>query len=180
MARFNHPMPIGLTAPQKIAAQMSTYLTTHATQDDLPALVTILDATELFPSDILGDMIAPYLAGADSDCVWLTLRDGPQVTGFCYAVPEQMAEGVWNMLAIAVLPDCQGKGCGAALVSALEFHLSQEGARILIADTSGTDDFADTRAFYVARGYTAEARIRDFWAQGDDKVVFWKSLVSGD
>jgi hypothetical protein len=46
----------------------------------------------------------------------------------------------------------------------------------LIADTSGTDDFAPTRAFYRKNGYAEEARIRDFWAKGDDKVVFWTAL----
>ena len=55
--------------------------------------------------------------------------------------------------------------------------LQAKGARILIADTSGTEAFAPPRAFYAANGYAEEARIRDFWATGDDKVVFWKALT---
>jgi len=47
----------------------------------------------------------------------------------------------------------------------------------LIANTSGVDEFAQTRAFYFKNGYAEEARIRDFWDAGDDKIVFWKSLV---
>jgi ribosomal protein S18 acetylase RimI-like enzyme len=58
----------------------------------------------------------------------------------------------------------------------LEADLRAKGARILIADTSGSDEFTQTRAFYRKNGYSEEARIRDFWADGDDKVVFWKSL----
>ena len=46
----------------------------------------------------------------------------------------------------------------------------------MIVDTSGTDDFAMTRKFYSQNGYEEEARIRDFWADGDDKVIFRKAL----
>ena len=80
------------------------------------------------------------------------------------------------MLALAVLPQLQGNGAGAALTRALEERLRQTGQRILLAETSGTDAFDGTRAFYTRLGYRAEARIRDYWGAGDDKVVFTKAL----
>lgn len=80
------------------------------------------------------------------------------------------------MLALAVRPDLQGKRLGAALLRAAEQHLKGKGQRILIVGTSGSDDFALTRKFYAKNGYEEEARIRDFWADGDDKVVFRKAL----
>lgn len=81
------------------------------------------------------------------------------------------------MLALAVLPLLQGKGHGGALVAQLETTLKGRDQRLLIADTSGVAAFARTREFYRKNGYTEEARIRDFWAAGDDKIVFWKSLA---
>jgi ribosomal protein S18 acetylase RimI-like enzyme len=144
--------------------------------DDIPALKRVLDSTDLFPSEMLPDMVAGFLANDDSEDVWLTCENEQQVIGFCYAVPEALTEGTWNMLAIAVLPTEQGKGAGGAIVAALESHLSASRNRVLIAETSGTDDFARTRNFYRKNGYTEEARIRDFWAMGDDKIVFWKPL----
>ena len=142
---------------------------------DLPALQQVLAATELFPAEMLPDMIAPALAGFNEDS-WLTcLQDGAPV-GLCYTAPEELTEGTWNMRAIAVLPAAQGLGLGAALVAAVEADLREQGARVLIVDTSGTDDFAPTRAFYTKNGYTEEARVRDFWADGDDKVIFRKGL----
>jgi hypothetical protein len=37
----------------------------------------------------------------------------------------------------------------------------------------------DTRRFYRARGYAEEARIRDFYTFGEDKVIFRKALGAG-
>ncbi|MEM7441641.1 MAG: GNAT family N-acetyltransferase [Pseudomonadota bacterium] len=141
---------------------------------DIPALQTILRDTGLFPPEMLPDMLAAHLA-AQGEALWLTCEDGA-VSGFCYAEPEALTDGTWNMLAIAVAPSAQNNGAGRALVSALEDALRQYGARVLIADTSGTEEFAATRAFYRSAGYVEEARIRDFWSKGDDKVVFWKGL----
>ncbi len=36
--------------------------------------------------------------------------------------------------------------------------------------------FAGARAFYAARGYAEEARLRDFYLDGWDKVVYRKRL----
>jgi ribosomal protein S18 acetylase RimI-like enzyme len=146
-------------------------------QHDLSALQLVLDGTALFPGDLLPAMISGFLTGAESSQIWLTCDVDGTATGFCYAIPEMAAEGTWNMLAIAVLPALQGGGHGRALMAHLEETLRSRGQRILIVDTSGTDAFSRTREFYRKNGYTEEARIREFWATGDDKITFWKSLV---
>ncbi|WP_298935839.1 GNAT family N-acetyltransferase [uncultured Ruegeria sp.] len=143
--------------------------------DDIPGLKTVLDGTELFPSTMLPYMLAPALKG-ETEALWLTCHQDGEAVGLCYTVPEDLADGTWNMLALAVRPDLQGKRLGAALLRAAEQHLKGKGQRILIVDTSGSDDFALTRKFYAKNGYEEEARIRDFWADGDDKVVFRKAL----
>lgn len=145
--------------------------------DDLADLQEVLDGTELFPSEILPDMVSNFLSGDEGSDVWLTCEVDGKAVGFCYAVPEELTDRAWNMLALAVLPLLQGKGHGGALVAQLETMLKHRGQRVLIADTSGMDAFAQTREFYRRNGYAEEARIRDFWAAGDDKIVFWKSLA---
>ena len=47
---------------------------------------------------------------------------------------------------------------------------------MLLVETSSTADFAATREFYLRRGFREEARITGFWAEGDDKVIYWKAL----
>jgi len=143
------------------------------TPDDIPGLQAVLDATDLFPSEILPDMLAE---SDDAEALWFTCAVDGAAVGFCYTVPEEMTEGTWNMLAIAVMPARHRSGHGAALVARVEAALRERGARLVIVDTSGTDGFADTRAFYAALSYGEEARIRDFWDAGDDKVTFRKAL----
>ncbi|MDW3223226.1 MAG: GNAT family N-acetyltransferase [Paracoccaceae bacterium] len=145
--------------------------------DDIAPLQEVLDGTELFPSEMLPDIVNGFLSDAETSDIWLTCEVNGKPIGLCYAVPEELAEGAWNMRALAVLPRAQGGGFGSALTTHLEAELKACGHRILIAETSGTDDFAQTRAFYRKNGYAEEARIRDFWGAGDDKVIFWKSLI---
>ena len=143
---------------------------------DIAALQAVLDATELFPSELLPDMIAPFFGADTPGNLWLSCEMEGSVIGLCYAQPEELTDGTWNMRAIAVAPAHQGQGAGAAITADLEQRLKTMGARVLIVDTSCTDDFAQTRAFYSKNGYETEARIRDFWAAGDDKVIFRKAL----
>lgn len=153
-----------------------TDITVHpTTSDDIAALRLAADETELFPGEMLPDMVSGFLGG-DADALWLTAHLAGTPIGFCYAVPEALTNGTWNMLALAVRPAHQGDGVGGALVTALEAQLRTQDVRVLIADTSGTDAFTLTRRFYAKNGYSEEARIRDFWDAGDDKVVFWKAL----
>lgn len=154
---------------------MTSPIVKPTSSDDIPGLKAVLDSTGLFPSEMLPDMLAPRLAG-DTESLWLTCHSHEEAVGLCYIVPEDLADGTWNMLALAVRPDLQGKRLGAALVKAAEQYLKDKGQRILIVDTSGTDNFALARKFYAQNGYEEEACIRDFWADGDDKVIFRKAL----
>ena len=89
-----------------------------------------------------------------------------------------MAYGIWNLLFIAVRPDLQGRGRGSALLRHIEQALRERGARLLLIETSGLGTFERTRAFYRKHGYDEEARIRDYYRPGDDKVVFRKALTT--
>lgn len=143
---------------------------------DIADLQTVVSETGMFPSEMLPGMLGPFLEDEAPEDLWLTCEVNGFAMGFCFARPEPLTEGTWNMTAIAVLPSFQGKGAGSALIKALERDLRTAGNRVLLADTSGTPSFAGTREFYRKAGYVQEARIRDFWAPGDDKVTFWKAL----
>lgn len=142
---------------------------------DSPQIGVILAATGLFPEEMLPEMIAGYLDGTKRD-IWFLCRAGEEAVAFGFCEPERMTEGTWNLLAIAVVPQRQGTGIGSAMIRYLEERLAALGARILLVETMGTPEFEATRAFYRKTGFTEEARIREFYEAGADKIVFWKHL----
>jgi ribosomal protein S18 acetylase RimI-like enzyme len=141
-------------------------------RDDLTAAQRLIAAVDLFPPELLPDMADAYLAGGSSDR-WLITETGE---GLAYAAPEQLTDGTWNLLLLAVSPARQRHGLGRALVTSMVAVLRSTGARLLLVETSGMPDFSGQREFYRRLGFEQEARIRNFYAAGDDKIVFTMSL----
>lgn len=135
----------------------------------------MINSTGLFPGEMLDGMTAAFLGGGETADRWLTLDDGEPV-GVAYVAPERMTQGTWNLYLIAVRADRQGRGHGAMILDHVERTLAAEGQHVLLVETSGLPAFERTRAFYIRLGYDEEARIRDFYQAGEDKVVFWKRL----
>ncbi|MDZ4791805.1 MAG: GNAT family N-acetyltransferase [Hyphomicrobiales bacterium] len=145
----------------------------------MPALKGVIDAISLFPSAMLDDMMASYFGDENSSEFWLTYDDG-EPTAIAYCSPERMTNGTWNLLLIAVHPDCQGRGLGAIIIRHVEQNLAERGERVLLVETSALPSFDRTRAFYSKIGYNEEARIRDFYQAGEDKIIFRKALAIVD
>ncbi len=143
---------------------------------DLPALKEVLDSSELFPSELLDEMMADYISNKDSTDIWFTCvyKTKPIALGYCAA--EKLTKGTYNLYAIAVRKELQGQGIGGKMMNFIEKLLAQQGHRVLIVETSSLDQYALTRQFYLKLGYRQEARIKDFWNEGEDKIIFWKKL----
>ena len=139
-------------------------------------LKNILNTIELFPTEMLDEMIADYLNNPASEQLWFTAVADQLPVGFGYCAPEMLTEGTYNLYAIGVNANLQGNGIGRQLMDYLEDQLKKKGQRILIVETSGGEDFLLTRKFYEKLGYQKEAVISDFWSEGEHKVVYWKKL----
>ncbi|MGB0391855.1 MAG: GNAT family N-acetyltransferase [Salibacteraceae bacterium] len=145
-------------------------------KSDLNGLKEVLDSSELFPSEYLDEMIEDYFNNPQSEEIWLTNLSEGEIIGIGYAIPEKLTEGTYNLLAIAIKKECQGKGEGHKMIEYIEKLLADQGHRILIVETSSDPEFELTRKFYDKLGYRKEATIQDFWKDGEDKVVYWKRL----
>ena len=142
---------------------------------DMPAVKAVINACGLFPSELLDSMTTGYFTGQAGPDLWLTYNDGSP-TAVAYCAPERMTQGTWNLLLIAVHPHSQCKGYGAAIMRHVEHLLAAKGARLLLVETSGLPSFEGTRGFYKKLGYDEEARIREFYQVGEDKIVFRRAL----
>ena len=129
--------------------------------DEIPVALEVFDGAVAGSSD--------YLAlGAE--------HDGRLAGWICWG-PTPCTLGTYDLYWMAVDPALQGAGIGTALVLEMERRLAGL-ARLIVIETAGRPDYLATRRFYESRGYRATATIRDFYAPGDDQVVFVKQ-VSG-
>jgi len=143
---------------------------------DMDALKAVIEACNLFPAGLLDGMVKSYFRDPEPSEIWLTCDDvEPRAVAYC--APERMTDGTWNLLLIAVHPDHQKKGLGAALVERVVSLLKARGARLLLVETSALEEFAGARAFYLSCGFEEEVRIREVYQSGEDKVVFRKSMI---
>lgn len=146
------------------------------TERDLDALKEVIDSNALFPSELLNDMTRDFLYASHSQDTWLTLESGNKPVAVAYFAPERMTEGTYNLYLIAIHREQQGKGLGSELMFYIEDFLRENANRILIVETSGLPEFEQTRRFYRKLNYKQEAVIREFYKEGEDKIVFWKKL----
>ena len=126
-------------------------------------------ALEVFDEAVSGRPTNTYnLLGAE--------LDGRLVGWICWG-PTPCTLGTYDLYWMAVDPDAQGTGIGTALLLEMERRLAGL-ARLIVIETAGRSDYEGTRAFYQGRGYSPLSVIPDFYAPGDDQVVFVKD-VSG-
>ena len=144
---------------------------------DTAAILALANAAIGFEPDEQAELSATldqHIAG-NSAAFWLTDEDKGEIIVAAYCAPEAMTNGTWNLLFIAIHPDHQGQGRGKALMEFVEQHLAAQGDRLLLVETLAS--FEDTRAFYKRCDYEEEARIRDYYAQGQDKIIYRKMLA---
>jgi D-alanine-D-alanine ligase len=117
------------------------------------------------------------------------LAKGPNghYQSFCYAVgarpvgwvcfgPTPCTEGTSDIYWLAVAGACQGRGVGRRLTEYAEQEIRRRGGRLAIVETAGRDAYLLTRGFYVRLGYKESARVPDFYAPRDDKIIYTKAL----
>jgi ribosomal protein S18 acetylase RimI-like enzyme len=152
----------------------------------------ILDATSLFRDEEVrmalelfdetfaaGPARAPYDPGdgvADYEFVGSFSRDGQLVGYVCYGATPG-TDRVYDLYWIAMHPAFQGAGGGTRLLDEVERRLVQREARLLVVETSSRGEYQPTRHFYETRGYGKAARVADFYAPGDHRVIYTKRLT---
>ena len=130
--------------------------------DEIPVALEVFDAAT---------------AGSPDYAALGAVLEGQLVGWICWG-PTPCTLGTYDLYWMAVDPRTQSAGVGTALVREMEGRLAGS-ARLIVVETAGRPDYRPTRAFYEARGYRRAAVIPDFYAPGDDQVVYLKTLTTG-
>ena len=144
------------------------------------AIEPLLRATGFFRAieiDIALEVLDAYFDHPDQDYTALgAFTLGGELIGYvCYG-PTPCTTGTYDLYWIAVAPAAQNGGVGTILVQEVERRLAQADARLVIVETSSQPLYEPTRAFYLRKGYAEVARVPDFYADGDDRVIFAKRI----
>jgi len=112
--------------------------------------------------------------GGDDDYQFVGAFDGDRLLGYACWGPTPGTAGTWDLYWIVVDRERQGRGLGTELLEEVEQRLTTHDARLIVVETSSRPDYEPTRKFYEARGYTKAATIADYYAPGDDLVIYTK------
>ncbi len=98
------------------------------------------------------------------------------VVGYiCYG-PTPLTEATWDIYWLAVAPSHQSQGIGKSLLSSAEKNIKKNMGKIAVIETSSKPEYEASGRFYRVQGYVLACRIADFYAPGDDKLIFLKRL----
>lgn len=95
-----------------------------------------------------------------------------ELVGYACYGPTPETDRTWDLYWIATDPRTHGTGGGTRLLTEVERRLEGLNARMLVVETSSRSEYAPTRAFYERRGYAEAARVREFYAPGDDRIIY--------
>jgi ribosomal protein S18 acetylase RimI-like enzyme len=148
--------------------------------EDTATLLTLAQGTGVFkPLEIvaLQEVLDDYHAemhgqGHRS----ITYEKDGHIQGFAYFAPAAMTDRTWYLYWIAVSKHTQAKGVGSALLHHVEKDIEHQQGRLLLIETSSLPHYELTRRFYLKQEYEQAAVLKDFYADGDDLVVFRKRL----
>jgi ribosomal protein S18 acetylase RimI-like enzyme len=148
--------------------------------EDTPSLVTLAEATTVFkPLEIqaLREVLDDYHAHEKEfghRCV--TYEKDGSIDGFAYYAPAAMTDRTWYLYWIAVKKDSHARGIGSEILKYVEGDIRDQKARLFLVETSSLPHYGLTRKFYEKHGYEQTALVKDFYADGDDLVIFRKRL----
>jgi len=159
---------------------MNTNFRTIPVESDINRVREIVESTGFFydhETEIAVELVSERLAQGESSGYFFVFAetDGITVAYSCFG-PIPMSGTSFDLYWIVTHNDFRGKGIGQSLLAETCKEAVKMGCQIIIAETSGLPHYAPTRAFYEKNNFILEARLKDFYAIGDDKLFYTKKI----
>lgn len=114
--------------------------------------------------------------GIRSGYYFLFAEQGKRVLGYACFGPVACTKASYDLYWIAVHNSFRGLGLGKKLLARSEQIIAAMGGERVYIETSSKKQYEPTRSFYLHCEYREEASLKDFYAPGDDKVIYVKKL----
>ncbi|MCX7983445.1 MAG: GNAT family N-acetyltransferase [Bacteroidetes bacterium] len=108
--------------------------------------------------------------------VYTAVDEKNQPMGYYCVGPTPLTVSTFDLYWIAVHPRFYGMGIGHALLTHCEEFVKRIGGTLIIVETSSTEKYERTRKFYTKHQYKEVARIPQYYAPGDDLILYSKYL----
>lgn len=160
---------------------MVSALRTEPGLADVREVGRVVAATGFFSPeeiDIAVELVEERRAKGEASGYHFCLLDDAEgrLVGYTCFGPVPATADSFDLYWIAVDPAAQGHGYGRRLMAATEAEIRTRGGARLWLDTAGRAQYAPTHGFYRAVGFELAARLVDYYAPGDDKLIFGKRL----
>lgn len=114
--------------------------------------------------------------GNECSYQFVLAEDKGKVLGYtCYGLIPATC-GSYDLYWIAVDGKFRSQGLGKELMLKTEDVIRKTGGRRIYAETSSRDQYKPTHSFYESCGYHKEAFLKSFYAEGDSKIIYVKTL----
>lgn len=148
---------------------------------DLDAIVRIVQSSTFFSAaeiDLAHELAKEKLSdGDESSYQFLFGEDGDFVWGYtCFGLIPATA-GSYDLYWIAVDNHLRARGLGKPLLKKTEDIIRDLGGRHIYVETSSRPQYQSTQLFYEKCGYIREAFLKDFYTEGDSKVIYSKIII---
>ncbi len=141
----------------------------------------LVEVTGFFHPDevaVAEELVVEGLEKGDASGYHFVMADHyGRLAGYACFGPIPCTAASYDLYWIAVHPDFQGRGLGRRLLAESERRIKAAGGSRIYVDTSQRVQYASTRAFYERCGYRLETVLKDFYAVGDGKAIYCKSLI---
>lgn len=147
--------------------------------EDREAIKSILLRCDVFNQEEINcalELIDIYLNNLHQKDYFIAsaLNDNEEILGYACYGKSPLTDSVYDIYWLVVKPEYQRYGIGKRLLKYVEDEIIKLTGRMLLAETSSRGVYEKARRFYLKNGFTKEARVKDFYSQGDDKVIYKK------
>lgn len=155
---------------------------TNVTKNDPQNVRDIVESTGFFHSyeiDVAVELVEENLRLGEKESgyyfVFMDDDTGKTIGYSCYG-EIACTKDRYDLYWMAVYDNLRGKGIGRQLLTETEKKIAERGGQIVYIETSSKPKYIPTRKFYDKTNYTLIAELKDFYADGDNKVIYSKRV----